>query len=100
MPDKIIMIVLINMKNMKNKVQIYSIIILLLYFTPKLLKLKGFTENIWYDIICFIAIISLAFFESKSLLKLDKQNNTTKFKKRLLLVFAALILLIVGKIYL
>ena len=85
---------------MKIKIQIYSIIILLLYFTPKLLKLKGFTENIWYDIICFITIISLAFFESKTLIKLDKLNNTTKFKERILLVFAALIVLIVGKIYL
>lgn len=85
---------------MKNKVQIFSIIILLLYFIPKLLKIRGFSENIWYDIICFIAIISLAFFESKSLLKLDKLNNTNKFKQRLFLVFVALIVLIVGKIYL
>jgi len=74
---------------MKNKVQIYSIIILLLYFIPKLLKLKGFTEKIWFDIICFITIISLAFFESKTLLKLDKLNNTNKSKQRILLAFAA-----------
>ena len=45
-------------------------------------------------------LFALAFFESKSLLKLDKLNNTNKFKQRLFLVFVALIVLIVGKIYL
>lgn len=85
---------------MKNKFQIYSIVVLLLYFLPKLLKIKGFTENIWYDIICFIAIISLALFESKKLIKFDKLNNTNKFKQRILLVIAALIVFIVVKIYL
>ena len=83
---------------MKNKVQVYSIIIVLLYFLPKLLKIKGFTESIWFDIICFIAIISLAFFELKKLLALDKLNGTNKFKQRLLLVLGALVVLIVGKI--
>lgn len=47
-----------------------------------------------------MGIISLAFLESKSLLKLDKLNNTNKFKQRILLVFATLLVLIVGKIYL
>lgn len=84
---------------MKNKIQIYSIVISLFYFLPKLLKIKGFTETIWYEIICFIAIISLAFFESKKLLKFDKLNNTNKFKQRILLVISALIVLIVVKIY-
>jgi hypothetical protein len=84
---------------MKNKIQIYSIVVSLFYFLPKLLKIKGFTETIWYEIICFIAIISLAFFESKKLLKFDKLNNTNKFKKRILLVISALIVLIVVKIY-
>lgn len=85
---------------MKNKFQVYSIIILLLYFLPKLMKIKGFTENIWYDIICFILIITLAFFESKRLIKFDKLNNTNKFKQRILLVIAALIVFIIVKIYL
>ncbi len=85
---------------MKNKFQIYSIIVLLLYFLPKLMKIKGFTENIWYDIICFILIITLAFFESKKLIKFDKLNNTNKFKQRILLVIAALIVFIAVKIYL
>jgi len=85
---------------MKNKFQIYSIIVLLLYFLPKLFKIKGFTENIWYDIICFILIITLAFFESKKLIQFDKLNNTNKFKQRILLVIAALIVLIAVKIYL
>jgi hypothetical protein len=84
---------------MKNKIQIYSIVVSLFYFLPKLLKIKGFTETIWYEIICFIAIISLAFFESKKLLKFDKLNNTNKFKQRILLVISALIVLIVVKIY-
>lgn len=85
---------------MKNKFQIYAIIVLSFYFLPKLLKIKGFTENIWYDIICFIAIIVLAFFELKKLLKFDKLNNTNKFKQRILLVIAALIVLILFRIYL
>jgi hypothetical protein len=84
---------------MKNKIQIYSIVVSLFYFLPKLLKIKGFTETIWYEIICFIAIISLAIFESKKLLKFDKLNNTNKFKQRILLVISALIVLIVVKIY-
>jgi hypothetical protein len=84
---------------MKNKFQRYSIVVILFYFLPKLLKIKGFTENIWYDIICFIAIISLAFFELKRLLKFDRLNNTNKFKQRLLLVIVALIVFIVFKIY-
>mgnify|MGYP003453728893 FL=1 len=67
---------------MKNKFQIYSVLVLLFYFLPKLLKVKGFTENIWYEIVCFIAIISLAFFELKRLMKLDKLNNTNRFKQR------------------
>jgi hypothetical protein len=82
---------------MINRVQIYSIVVLLFYFLPKLLKIKGFTESIWYDVICFIAIISLAFFESKKLLKFDKLNNTNKFKQRILLVITALIVFIVIK---
>lgn len=85
---------------MKNKIQIYSIIVLLLYFLPKLFKIKGFTKNIWYDIICFILIITLAFFESKKLIQYDKLNNTNKFKQRIILVIVALIVLIVVKIYL
>lgn len=84
---------------MKNKFQIYAIIVLSFYFLPKLLKIKGFTENIWYDIICFIAIILIAFFELKKLLKFDKLNNTNKFKQRILLVFTALIVLILFRIY-
>lgn len=84
---------------MKNKFEIYSIIVLLLYFLPKLLKIKGFTENIWYDIICFVAIISLAFFELRRLMKFDKLNNTNKFKQRILLVVAVLILFVVVKIF-
>lgn len=84
---------------MKNKFQIYSIVVLLFYFLPKLLKIKGFTESIWYDIICFIAIITLAFFELKRLLKFDKLNNTNKFKQRILLVIVALIVLIVVRIF-
>jgi prolipoprotein diacylglyceryltransferase len=85
---------------MKNKFQIYSIIVVFLYFIPKLLKIKGFTENIWYDIICFIAIITLGFLELKRLLKFDKLNNTNKFKQRLLLVITALIIFIITRIYL
>ncbi len=85
---------------MKNKFQIYSVLVLLFYFLPKLLKVKGFTENIWYEIVCFIAIISLAFFELKRLMKFDKLNNTNKFKQRILLVIAALIVLIAVKMYL
>lgn len=84
---------------MKNKFQIISIIVVLFYFLPKLLKIKGFTENIWYDIICFIAIISLAFFELKRLIKFDKLNNTNKFKQRLLIVIVAFILFIVVRIF-
>lgn len=84
---------------MKNKFQIYTLVVLSLYFLPKSLKLKGITENIWYDIICFIAIITIAFFELKRLIKLDKLNNTNKFKQRILLVIAALIVFIVVKIY-
>lgn len=84
---------------MKNKFQIYSIVVLLFYFLPKLLKIKGFTESIWYDIICFIAIIILAFFELKRLIKFDKLNNTHKFKQRILLVIVALIVLIVVRIF-
>lgn len=84
---------------MKNKIQMFSLVVVLIYFLPKLLKIKGFTETIYFEIICFIAIISLAFFESKKLLKFDKLNNTNKFKQRILLVFAALIVLIVVKIY-
>jgi hypothetical protein len=84
---------------MKNKIQMFSLIVVLIYFLPKLLKIKGFTETIYFEIICFIAIISLAFFESKKLLKFDKLNNTNKFKQRILLVISALIVLIVVKIY-
>lgn len=84
---------------MKNKIQMFSLVVLLIYFLPKLLKIKGFTETIYFEIICFIAIISLAFFESKKLLKFDKLNNTDKFKQRILLVLSALIVLIVVKIY-
>jgi hypothetical protein len=84
---------------MKNKFQIYAIVVILLYFLPKLLKIKGFTENIWYDIICFATIISLGFFELKRLLKFDKLNNTNKFKERILLVISALILLIIVRIF-
>lgn len=84
---------------MKNKVQIYTIVVLLFYFLPKLLKIKGFSESIWYEIICFVAIISLAFFESKKLLKFDKLNNTNKFKQRMLLVMSALIVFIVVKLF-
>lgn len=84
---------------MKNKFQIISIIVVLFYFLPKLFKIKGFTENIWYDIICFIAIISLAFFELKRLIKFDKLNNTNKFKQRLLIVIVAFILFIVVRIF-
>lgn len=84
---------------MKNKIQMFSLIVVLIYFLPKLLKIKGFTETINFEIICFIAIISLAFFESKKLLKFDKLNNTNKFKQRILLVISALIVLIVVKIY-
>lgn len=84
---------------MKNKFQIYSIVVLLFYFLPKLLKIKGYTESIWYDIICFIAIIILAFFELKRLIKFDKLNNTHKFKQRILLVTVALIVLIVVRIF-
>ena len=84
---------------MKNKFQIISLIVVLFYFLPKLLKIKGFTENIWYDIICFIAIISLAFFELKRLIKFDKLNNTNKFKQRLLIVIVAFILFIVVRIF-
>jgi hypothetical protein len=84
---------------MKNKFQIYSIVVLLFYFLPKLLKIKGFTESIWYDIICFIVIIFLAFFELKRLIKFDKLNNTNKFKQRILLVIVALIVLIVVRIF-
>lgn len=84
---------------MKNKLQIYFIIVLLLYFLPKLFKIKGVTENIWYDIICFTLIITLAFFESKKLIQFDKLNNTNKFKQRILLVIVALIVLISVKIY-
>lgn len=84
---------------MKNKIQMFSLVVLLIYFLPKLLKIKGFTETIYFEIICFIAIISLAFFESKKLLKFDKLNNTNKFKQRILLVISALIVLIVVKIY-
>ncbi|WP_035664774.1 hypothetical protein, partial [Flavobacterium sp. ACAM 123] len=78
---------------------IYSIVVSLFYFLPKLLQIKGFTESLWYDIICFIAIISLAFFELKQLLKFDKLNNTNKFNQRILLVISALIVLIVVRIY-
>lgn len=85
---------------MKNKFKIYAIVVLLFYFLPKLLKIKGFTESIWYEIICFIAIISIAFFESKRLLKFDEINNTNKFKQRILLVVSALIVFIGVKIYL
>lgn len=85
--------------NMKNKFQIYSIVVLFLYFLPKLMKIKGFTENIWYDIICFIVIISLAFFELKRLIKFDKLNNTNKFKQRIFFVIGALILFIVVRIF-
>ncbi len=84
---------------MKNKFQIYSIVVLLLYFSPKLLIIKGFTESLWYDIICFIAIISLAFFELKRLIKFDKLNNTNKFKQRILLVIVALIVLIILRVF-
>lgn len=84
---------------MKNKIQMFSLVVLLIYFLPKLLKIKGFTETIYFEIICFIAIISLAFFESKKLLKFDKLNNTNKFKQRILLVISGLIVLIVVKIY-
>jgi hypothetical protein len=84
---------------MKNKIQMFSLVVVLIYFLPKLLKIKGFTETIYFEIICFIAIISLAFFESKKLLKFDKLNNTNKFKQRILLVISALIVLIVFKIY-
>lgn len=84
---------------MKNKFQIYSVVVLLFYFLPKLLKVKGFTESIWYDIVCFIAIISLAFFELKRLMKFDKLNNTNKFKQRILLVIVALIVFILVRIY-
>lgn len=84
---------------MKNKFQIFIIIVLLLYFLPKLLKIKGFTENIWYDIICFILIIILAFFESKKLIQFDKLNKTNKFKQRILLVFVAFIVIIAIKIF-
>lgn len=85
---------------MKNKFQIYAVVILSFYFLPKLLKIKGFTENIWYDIICFIAIITLGFLELKRLLKFDKLNNTNKFKQRLFLVITALIVFIIARIYL
>jgi hypothetical protein len=84
---------------MKNKIQMFSLVVLLIYFLPKLLKIKGFTETIYFEIICFIAIISLAFFESKKLLKFDKLNNTDKFKQRILLVLSGLIVLILIKIY-
>lgn len=84
---------------MKNKIQMFSLVVVVIYFLPKLLKIKGFTETIYFEIICFIAIISLAFFESKKLLKFDKLNNTNKFKQRILLVISALIVLIVVKIY-
>lgn len=84
---------------MKNKIQIYFIVALLFYFSPKLLKIKGFTENIWYDIVCFIAIITLAFFELKRLIKLDKLHNTNKFKQRILLVIGALIVFVIFNIF-
>ena len=84
---------------MKNKFQIYSVLVLLFYFLPKLLKVKGFTENIWYEIVCFIAIISLAFFELKILMKLDKLNNTNRFKQRIILVIVALIVLIIVRVF-
>jgi len=83
---------------MKNKIQIFSVLLLLLYFIPKLLRLDGFTESLWYEIACFMAIIALAFFELKRLLKFDKINNTNKFKKRLLLVLSALVVFIIFKI--
>ena len=84
---------------MKNNFQIYSVLVLLFYFLPKLLKVKGFTENIWYEIVCFIAIISLAFFELKILMKLDKLNNTNRFKQRIILVIVALIVLIIVRVF-
>jgi hypothetical protein len=84
---------------MKNKFQIYSIVVLLLFFAPKLLKIKGFTESLWYDIICFIAIISLAFFELKRIIEFDKLNNTNKFKQRILLVIVALIVLVIVRVF-
>ncbi|GEM_PF-1540351 len=84
---------------MKNKIQIYFIIVLLLYFLPKLFKIKGFTESIWYEIICFILIIILAFFELKKLIQFDKLNKTNKFKQRILLVIVALIVFIAFRIY-
>ena len=84
---------------MKNKFQIYSVLVLLFYFLPKLLKVKGFTENIWYEIVCFIAIISLAFFELKRIMKLDKLNNTNRFKQRIILVIVALIVLIIVRVF-
>ena len=31
---------------MKSKIQIYSIVVILLYFLPKLFKIKGVTESI------------------------------------------------------
>ena len=83
---------------MKNKIQLFSIILVFIYFIPKFLKIKGFTETIWFDIICFIAIITLAFFEIRRLLKFDKLNNTNKFKGRILLVISALVVLIISRI--
>lgn len=83
---------------MKNKIQLFSIILVFIYFIPKFVKIKGFTETIWFDIICFIAMITLAFFEIRRLLKFDKLNNTNKFKGRILLVISALVVLIISRI--
>lgn len=80
-----------------KKIQIFSIFVLIFYFTPKFLKIKGITDNVYYDIVCFIAIICIAFLEIKRLIKLDKTNNTHKFNHRILLVLFALIILIIAK---
>jgi hypothetical protein len=84
-----------NTKRMKNKIQIYSIVVISLYFIPKLLKIKGLTESIGYGSICFTAILSLGIFELKRLILFDKLNNTNKFMQRILLILAALIVFIV-----
>jgi hypothetical protein len=84
---------------MRKFLRITSFIVVLAYFLPLIIPIKIIAESSWHKTICFLFMIPYAIYESIQLIKDDKINNTHTFRKRLIMMVVAAVILILSSIY-